>query len=247
MNAGQALTDAILGYYQTRQGDTGTTARILVRDLPSQILEEAARSLVRSSRPTSDGKLVFEIMGSEFEIALALIQSEDDLAERGILEENGFEFGTSTDHPVALRNRVGDVLVLCPPELFESCHESIKTNTFQEFHTNRQFGSQTSILRRLRSRIIQDHNDRDGETWLDDATRLSYIADTKLVDDRTYGDRIWSETWSAIDSCYQTEEVDTRQIGLLPSRELQAENAADLRPAVRANINFQIKLIEGLE
>lgn len=237
MRAGEALADALVAYFRSRAGSLGKSVRLLVVDFPAHVQETAARALVRDAAIVGEGRLAFSFDGTWLELNIGFIQSADD-ARRCLLAEGEFEFGTSPDFPVSLRNQRGDVLLFCPPELFEACHESIKSNTFQRFESNRKFGTQRSVLERLRV----------GNGFASDAEKLSYIVDEKLREDHNASGEIeWARSWISAEETLSQPVLDLRTLGLLPSEGLAlSRSAGELRQAVRANLAFQRDLVEGL-
>lgn len=237
MKAGEALTQALVAYFRSRAGSQGKSVRLLVVDFPTHVQETAARALIRDATVVGDGRVALAFEGRSIELEIGFIQSADD-AQRSLLAEGEFEFGTSPDFPVGLRNQRGDVLLFCPPELFEACHESIKSNTFQRFENNRKFGTQRSVLERLRV----------GNGFTADAEKLSYIADEKLRQDHSASGEIeWARSWTLVEETLGQQAFDLRTLGILPTNALSLTKfAGELRGAVRANLSFQRDLVEGL-
>jgi MoxR-like ATPase len=231
------LGDSITEYLSSRASLTDESVRILVVNYPEKVQKEAAAHLVNSHTRTSQNRLGIQTGSETVEFAVALIQSEEDARNGRLLVESGFPLGTSPDYPVKLRNDGGNAVVFCPPHLFESCHESIKANTFQRFERNSRFGGVPRIIGNYRA-----------NTSSEDADRYKYMVDEVIKLEREFnGDGRWGQMWEQAESSLSEEIVDLRRIGLLPSRRLIKESTArEIRQAVRANLGFQRELVDGL-
>lgn len=244
---GQALAEQVLEYLKFRASGQSTT-RLLVTDYPSPVLEDMCRSLVHQSGPVVDGQLRYTFGERTVDVALACIQPRDLVEARHLLVEGDYEFGASPDYPVVLRNRPGNVVLAVPPELFDLCHESLKTNSFQAFHENRDFGSDIKVFRRV---VQTSFGGREPTQLL-----AAVLRTIRQIQRAGRGDQGDSEIFANIDvlatSIASGHDLDWRLLGLLPQRQLNialervGARAQDVISAVRKNARFQSDLIEGL-
>jgi Holliday junction resolvasome RuvABC ATP-dependent DNA helicase subunit len=211
------------------------------------LLEAACRSLITSARSFEGDELVLE---GGTRVALVLIQTPADIANDALLEESGYRFGASPDYPIALRNRGGNVIVACPPELLDLCNESIKTNSFQMFHENRRFGTDSELFRRISEKLIGT-----GDARVEPVRDV--LRELRRIESDRWGEVGAEETFDRIEelatSIAQSGRIDWRLVGLLPQNRLglvidpaREAKPREVRAAVAENARFQAELVDGL-
>ena len=242
--AGAALAKQVIRYLNYRS-DGRSTTRLFLSGYPREVIEEACRSLVEQAARIDSENID---LGRDLHVAVALIQSPDE-TPAGLLTERGYQIGVSPDYPVALRNRRGNVIIACPPELIDLCHESIKTNSFQHFADNQKFGSASQLLREIARHLSDDEERSKG-----------YAVVLKEVHRRERdqrGDIGESAVFSRIEQLVEAERgseegPDWRLLGLLPQIQLEnalaetSSRAAKVSSAVGINLKFQSSLSEGI-
>ena len=243
---GSVLASQLVEYLRYRSAATGSI-RLFLTDYPSDVLEDACRELVRQAESRSGDLLRF---GHGVTAVIALIQSGDDAEAGRLSTENGYPIGVSPDFPVSLRNRRGNVVVACPPDLIHLCHESIKTNSFQYFLENRKFGSRLRLFRRIAALLDGDEASAGRKA---DVLSTLYRHETRRrgVQGQL---RFYSqlEGLLAQTAASQTGVSDWRLLGLLPQERLRtALGAVDgttkrIETAVAENLSFQARLVAGL-
>ena len=244
--AGTALADQLVAYLQFR-ADGRSSTRLFVSEYPREVLEVACESLVERAESVGPDEVD---LGAGLRLAIALIQSPAEIAGERLIVARGYQVGVSPDFPVALRNRRGNVLVACPPELIDLCHESIKTNSFQHFSRNRRFGSDLQLFRQIGRRITDDE---DLSKRYADVLRAVYRRERDrrgASGEKSVFDRIERMVESAGET---GEPPDWRILGLLPQLQLENSLVGDVETssrritsAVLKNLEFQSSLTEGI-
>lgn len=232
--ASAALARAVYDYLSARR--ELRSKRLLVHRYPREILERACKALL--DLLDHDGN-THSILGRRVEIGM--IQPPDEMG--ALASYHGWRYGCSPDWPVHARDRGGLLVVLCPPQWYESLHESIRSNSFLPFDEDGRPGSPLNVLQSMVEAADIGEDERGfvsavGREVLARAGRRRH--DDGIV--RALGE---VEAFLAIDPT--PTPLSLRRLGLVPDDALQpGMPEADVRRRVRANLDYQDRLSEEM-
>jgi Holliday junction resolvasome RuvABC ATP-dependent DNA helicase subunit len=242
---GASLAEQVVAYLRFR-ADGGETTRILLSGYPEEVLLDACRELVRMTRVPSRDELEVRTPRNAVRFRAALMQ---DASAGPLAECDGYPLGSGWDHLVGLRNLGCSLVVGVPPQLMDSCPESLKSNTFQDFQLNLKFGASHYLFRQIAEHLVEAADDT-----LVCAQPLGYAL--QVLRDLTksyFGDGGDSSLFSRLSSVALPAPgapLDLRTIGLLPDRRLDRRltdgDRDKVTKLVNENFRWQMDLVSGL-
>jgi Holliday junction DNA helicase RuvB len=235
MTLSKALASALLEYLNDRSARK--TKRLLLHRYPKAILEHVCEDAIDALTLEKNTLLI-----NGRPIQFALVQPPDEVDR--LKTHRGYVYGCSPDWPVWARDRGGLLVVLCPPDWYESLHESIRSNSFLAFDEGRRPAAPRAILRRMIESAALDEPNYDllweiASLMLDEAQR-------KRHDNGAIQFLLAVEDYLKESDGLPTPST-LRTLGLIPDdRLIPGLDRSGIRKLVSANLAYQTNLSSEL-
>ncbi len=228
--ASAALARAAYEYFAGRKDVR--TKRLLVHHYPRRILESTAEAFYGLAEKRDGGLFI-----ADKRVTVGLIQPPNETDS--LKAFSGWQYGCSPDWPVRARDVGGFLLLLCPPDWYESLHESIRSNSFMAFDQGQSAGAPSAVATAM---IAAAGLDEPEENLLKSIVRELLARaqrrrhDVGIVDVLEALERYLGE--DAVPS-----PASLRALGLVPDARLTADlDEREVRRLVRDNLDYQATL-----
>ena len=250
MLAADCLAKRVLDYLSLRTGAEDVT-RIMLTGLPDGLLRETCCSLVTNSLSSESGSRRILGTAGEAVFEVAMMQEAADAGSDSLVVCDDYKIGSTWDHLVGLRNRRVSLVAAIPNSLMDSCPESLKTNTFQDFNRNAKFGSELGLLHSVSEAILSGV-----EMGGPDPRMLAEALRTQRSLARgQFGDRGDEAFFDQLERLAKSPEsaagFDLRLLGILPDSRLQRLLQTSREPdrvakLVKSDFAWQASFVGGL-